>query len=793
MSGGWLARRPCFWAALIAAAAIGLTDQFSLPALIWVGLAAAGCLALPTRLRILGVIATVAAPFGALCAAVQRPAGAPQFTDGAPIALRGVVANLLPAAGERQRVVFAARERRVVDQWVPDHSRYGVVLNVPMAEGELAEISGRIEIPLPASNPAGYDARHAWLQRGVRYVVQLRPAGYRLIGKVPQSNWQHLAESLRGRILELNRRTLSPEAAYIANSFLVGDRATPDPDLAQEVQDTFRESGTLHLLVVSGTQVSLVLWAFLWLGGRWWQARYVVWALGLGALAFFHAITSGDASISRAALGGCLMVGALVCLRRLDGENGLGAAALVLLALNPFTLWDIGAQLSFAAVWSLFRVAPALEAALVPSTPNPWQAPEGVLRSLRVGGARLLASCIAAHLATAPLLAYHFQTASWSAVLANICIALLATAFMFVALAHVGLASLGMLWLTGVTEANARALYGWAKLFAAPPLGVVSVYPPPLWLLPLCFGLLVIASLRAKERGWVVGTLVTLTAMLVVSERMPAPPPSSPTVRAVDIGQGDAVLLQGIDGSNVLVDTGPPASGIGLVRTLRALRVGSLDALLVSHAHLDHIGGFPALAESLPPKLLLYQQGIADSEGWRGVHAIAAHAGIRLVPASAGDRIRIRQTTLSMLGPLPGTERDSENEESLVARWESGGARVLLTGDIGTGSEQSLLAWGTDLNADLLKIGHHGSNGSTSLELLAAVHPRLAVLSCGRHNRFGHPGEGALERLRLSGVPVFRTDQSGMVTIRLQPSNPVVETFLPVATPAERKLAVGPR
>jgi beta-lactamase superfamily II metal-dependent hydrolase len=252
-------------------------------------------------------------------------------------------------------------------------------------------------------------------------------------------------------------------------------------------------------------------------------------------------------------------------------------------------------------------------------------------------------------------------------------------------------------------------------------------------------------------------------------------------VRAIDIGQGDAVLLQGTDGSNVLVDTGPPAAGSTLVRTLRALRVGSLDALLVSHAHLDHVGGFPALAEAFPPKVLIYQEGIADSEGWRGVQATAAHTGVRLLPAAAGDRFRVRETTLTMLGPLADAARESENEESLVARWESGGARVLLTGDIGTASEQSLLTWGTDLNADLLKVGHHGSNGSTSLDLLAAVHPRLAVLSCGRRNRFGHPGQSALERLQLSGVPVLRTDQSGMVTIHLGPGQPVVETFLPTS------------
>lgn len=787
LEGHWFARRPCFWAALLAMTAIWTTDRFSLPPLAWMALAVMGCLTLPTRFRLVGALVAVTALFGSLTTVALHPANDPVWAENAPLALRGEVIAVLPPSGDRQRVIFAARERRVGAQWVLDGTRYGAVLGDAVAAGDLAEVNGRVERPLPPSNPSGYDARHAWLRRGVRYVVQVRPEGYHVLGQAPHSPWQRLATHARQRILTLNRATLSPEVAYVANNFLVGDRGTPDPDVATEVQDAFRDSGTLHLLVVSGTQVSLVLWAFLWLGQRCWRVRYLLWTLGLGALAFFYAVTDGDASISRAAVVGGLVIGALACLRRVDGENCLGAAALALLILNPFTLWDVGAQLSFVAVWSLIRVAPAVEAALAP----PAAKTPGVLHLFWTGAVRVLASCAAAHLATAPLLAYHFQSSAWSAIPANVCIALLASVFMFVALAHVALAHLGTPVVTGIVEAIAHALYGWAKFFAAPPLGAAYVFPPSLWLLALCLGLLVLAALRAKDRGWVIGSLATLVGLLLLSERTLSPPPAAPTVRAIDIGQGDAVLLQGPDGSNVLVDTGPPAAGSTLVRTLRALRIGSLDALLVSHAHLDHVGGFPSLAEAFPPKVLIYQDGIANSEGWRNVQATAAHARVRLLPAAAGDRFRMRDTTLTMLGPLSNAH-ESENEESLVARWESGGARVLLTGDIGAASEQSLLAWGTDLNADLLKVGHHGSNGSTSLDLLAAVHPRLAVLSCGRRNRFGHPGQDVLERLQLSGVPVLRTDQSGMVTVRLQRGGPAVETFLatsPDQPPQKRTVA----
>lgn len=775
MAGYWFARRPCFWGAVIALLAVWATDRFSIPASAWAGVALAGCLTLPTRLRVMGAVLAVAALFGSLCGTVRQPPGSPALRDYAPITLRGEVVALLPGAGERRRIIVRARERRTRDGWVADRSRYGVTLAEPAVTGELAELSGRVEVPLPPTDPGGYDARHAWLQHGVLYVVRLRPSGYRVIGKVPPSPWRHWASAARDRVWQANRRTLSPEAAHIANSFLLGDGETPDPDLAGEVEESFRGSGTLHLLVVSGTQVGLVLWAFLWLAGRCWPGRYLFWLLGLGALAFFHAATSGDPSISRAAIVGCLVVGALACGRRVDGENCLGAAALILLLLNPFTLWNVGAQLSFAAVWSLIRVAPALESALLPAELEPAAT---VVRRLRISATRLLAGCVAAHLATAPLLAYHFHTASWSAVPANLCVALLASSFMFVALAHALLAQFGLLLLAPLAEGNARALHGWAGFFATPPLGMGSIYPPPGWLLPIYVVLLLLVSGGRKHREVVAGAACLLLATLFLSERLPAAAPAAPTVCALDIGQGDAVLLQGADGSNVLVDTGPPASGKTLVRALRALRLPALDALLISHAHLDHVGGFPELAEAFPPAQVLYDAGIAGAEEWRTVRATAEHLGIRLVPAAAGDRFHLRQSLLTILGPAPDDPRSSANEESLVARWDSGGARVLLTGDIGIGSEQRLLRWGPELRAELLKVGHHGSNGSTSPELLQAVQPRLAVLSCGRHNRFGHPGAAALARLREAGVPLLRTDEAGMVTIRLPARGPEVTTFL---------------
>ncbi|MGV3720088.1 MAG: DNA internalization-related competence protein ComEC/Rec2 [Actinomycetota bacterium] len=772
----WFERRPCAWAALAAAGAVWLTYVNSTPAIVWIVCSVLGGGAALLGLRRAGALLAMASVYGILTAlAIGGMAAGPR--EGAPITIRGRVEHARPAAEGRTRLVVKASAQRAETGWAESGSRYGAMVDGAATAGDLVEVSGRVETPLPATNPGGFDSRVAWLRHGVGRLIHVRAGGYTRLGAAPRSAWGALAARLRAHVLAMNRRTLSPEAAVIANNFLVGDDAGADAEITEDVKSVFRESGTLHLLVVSGTQVSLVALTFVWVGWRFQRLRYVFWALGLVALALFHAITEGDASVSRAAVMGAVLVGALLFSRRPDGENCLGLAALALLAINPFALLDVGAQLSFAAVWSLVRVAPAVTRLLGPPKLDGAPREGDLMRGYWSAGAHVAGACIAAHLATAPILALHFQTSSWSGLAANLCISILAGSFITLAILHTVLASLGIPLLTWLTETNAAALHGWAGYFATPPLGTYGVFPPPLWLLPASFAVLLLAGLP-KSRSWITAAaLASVTAVLLLSERLPATPPSAPTLRAIDIGQGDAVLLQGTDGSNVLCDAGTPAAGRSLVRALRGLRVGQLDAVLLSHAHADHVGGLKELLAEAPPRLLIHGEELEQAENWPEIELMAAQAGVRRLVVAAGDRVRLRHSALTVLGPLPDAEA-TDNEESLVARWDSDGARVLLTGDIGQQSERGLLRWGEEVRADVLKVAHHGSNGSSAPELLKAVGPRYAVISCGRNNRFGHPSLEALARIETASVPIARTDLGGMVTVRLRPGGPEVEKFL---------------
>lgn len=215
----------------------------------------------------------------------------------------------------------------------------------------------------------------------------------------------------------------------------------------------------------------------------------------------------------------------------------------------------------------------------------------------------------------------------------------------------------------------------------------------------------------------------------------------------LDVGQGDAALLILPTGQRIMIDTGTRESGEAILSHLAKWDVNALDLVILSHAHSDHAGGLPILAEAMPIGGVLYD----------GEPPTDCHLPMRQV--SAGDRFSIGEVEFSILGPL--SEKDSENR-SLILRIDYGVRSFLFMGDAESDEEQALLEKApTLLNADLLKVGHHGAETSSTEAFLSAVHPEIAVISSSADNPFGHPSPTVLDRLKTSDCMVYRTDRQG--------------------------------
>lgn len=262
-----------------------------------------------------------------------------------------------------------------------------------------------------------------------------------------------------------------------------------------------------------------------------------------------------------------------------------------------------------------------------------------------------------------------------------------------------------------------------------------------------------------------------------------------------DIGQGDSTLIVSPTGKRVLIDGGPPEAGERLVGYLAARRIGSIDLVILTHPHADHLGGLKRVVGAVPIKLFIDAAYPSNSPGYTGLLNALAARGVAVKQAAAGRQIDLGGgALLTFLGPptpwLAHTRSDI-NANSVVARltWQS--RTALFTGDSEPETERWLLSerGAGALRAELLKVAHHGGRFSSTAAFLQAVAPRIAVISVGAGNDYGHPTPEALTRLAAIGARVLRTDLSGEVTVRSRDGQPW--TVQPARSGSSAQVAQG--
>ena len=231
----------------------------------------------------------------------------------------------------------------------------------------------------------------------------------------------------------------------------------------------------------------------------------------------------------------------------------------------------------------------------------------------------------------------------------------------------------------------------------------------------------------------------------------------------LDVGQGDAILLQQND-DTMLIDTGDNGMENQLLQQLKTLNVTQLDVLVCTHYHADHIGGAAEVLQNLTVDRVLLPSGSATTQTYEDMLDVIDQKGIPTSFPKIGYTGKLGEADYQVVGPEQG-EDDNQNNNSLMIRFQFGSASFLFTGDAEATEEADTLAAGYDVQADVLKVGHHGSSTSTSDAFLQAVHPVCAVISCGAGNDYGHPHQETLDKLSAAGVTVYRTDLSGAITV----------------------------
>jgi competence protein ComEC len=590
--------------------------------------------------------------------------------------------------------------------------------------------------------------------------------------------WQNAVDRARTHARRRIDATFAPLAAPLARALVLGEN-----DLDPDDGTAFKQSGLMHLLAVSGTHLvfAVVLLvrclAFVavrveWIAARI-DARRIASALGALLALLYADFSGGSGSAWRAAwmLAASLLVHAIG--RHVRATRPLAISLVVGAIVDPLAAFDLSFLLSAAATTGLLTVGRSLgeRASRLSSTP---------VRHIAQG----LAATVSAMVPCAPLLAVLSPELTVAGIAANVIAAPVGEiAALPICLVHsllsgvpslergaalVGSGALLAVRAVARTSASMRAL-----AFAVPA-------PGPWHFVLLAVGGVGIAlasgrvglSARAHRALWLGATLFGL-AVVEWSVRRAARP-GELRITAIDVGQGDSLLVDFPDGQVLLLDGGgfvgspiDPGQRI-LLPLLRARRRSAVDVVVLSHPHPDHFGGLvSALPHFAVGEFWDTGQGAREGAGPKYAELLSGLAA-RRVPIQRPDALCGKprwfgQVRVDVLAPCPDfVAHRGANDNSFVLRITYGHRRALLVGDTELTEESQLVSrWGTELATDLLKVGHHGSRTSSGEAFLAHARPKVALISCGTRNRYAHPHVEALERLTRAGALILRVDRSG--------------------------------
>ena len=668
--------------------------------------------------------------------------------------------------------------------------------------GQAVCLQGTLALPEEPGNPGEFHRLRYERARKIDYYLE----DTSLLEKGEEySPFRKMLAQTRESCLGLLRRILPRREAGILGAMLLGDKS----GVEQEVKDWYQYAGISHVMAISGLHITLLgmgIWKLL----GFFRIPMVPSALaGILALAVYGIWIGSGASALRAILMFTVLMGARVTGRSYDLLSALSLAAVLLLLDNPDVVYDSGFQLSFTAVLGVGAVAPV------------FQKKEGkglmgrICKALRPG--------VILWLTTLPVVLAAFSQVSLAGIFWNLLVIPLVPAILVsgIAAMAVGAFHVGAGSVAGIPAWALLKLYEFTgQVTEKMPAGMWTPGQPQWWRILLYYllgGILLAEAVYRKrkerqekiqiklqnkpqkkpqkkpqEKGGETGgasyrgrgrALWRTAAVFLMLLTMGFRPRWGMQITMIDVGQGDAILA-GADGVWSLVDGGSSSrSQVGtyvIWPYLKSQGITRLDAVFVTHPDADHINGIEELLVLADGgglrigRLFLPEWMQEDEDGLR-LCALARQAGASCTFLKRGDQIRQGKIRMTVLHPQAKERWEDPNSGSLVLSWEYGEIRGLFMGDLPSEEEKKLLALVEP--CDFLKVGHHGSSGSSSEEFLAGADPEAALISCGLDNRYGHPGWEAVKRLEAQGCALFRTDTMGAVTLTARKGKLCVSCF----------------
>ena len=637
--------------------------------------------------------------------------------------------------------------------------------NCPYEYGDILKIKGKLEKPVKQKNFGEFNYE-LYLARG-KIFTYLNIWQERNIWKIGEDNSNYLSSfslSARDKIKEVTKQILPQPYNYLLIGMLLGEKGFIPPDL----KEVFAEAGIMHILAVSGLHVGIIAFALAALLNMLRLPKKLKLFTLVLILLIYASITGYRPSVLRATIMFIMLIGGKLINRDRNLNISLFFAAFLILLLNPLTLYDAGFLLSFIVTFFIINLSPILQE---------------LYSKIIVWIKTPLAISTAAWIGIFPLSAYYFNKVSIISIVSNIFIipltgiaVILGFVTFFIGLLSIPLAGV-------IANINYLVLYLItlaAKSFSLLPFAFAYVAQPSIVMIVLyyltVFFIIEIfykknLSPETKKRA----VFITLSVILLIIIVQVFYLPDNLKVNFINVGEGDCILIEAPNKINILIDGGgTPQSnfdvgGKTVIPYLRRKGIDTINLLVLTHPHLDHLEGLLPVIKEFKVDMVLDSGLISDLQEYKEFISTIQEKGIPYHLAKAGDNfIFSNNLEIFLLNPLYNADfyNDSDfNNASIVIKLFYKNTDFLFTGDIEEATEKKLLIWQNILQSDVLKVSHHGSATSTNSEFLDKVNPMIAAITVGKNN-FGHPSQKVIERLEDKNIKIYRTDEDGTIIVR---------------------------
>ena len=637
--------------------------------------------------------------------------------------------------------------------------------------GDHISLSGRLSEAPGKRNPGEFDYK-MYLKINSIYKT-FYANGYENVFVISKNEldpvYRYAVFPVKKFVLKTIDKNYSGDEAAFLKGLITGERS----DISKEMKDTFVNAGVMHLIAVSGLNVAYIIISITLILSLFRFSLILRVIVTIAFLIFYCLFTGNSASIVRASIMGILVLAAFVMERRINFYNLIGIAAMLILIYDTNKLFDAGFILSFSATVSMAVFLRKFESLYL----NKFKELNIKGKKITLLLAALFFTSLSAQIGTIPITANYFEKISLISLVANIAAVPLSNLSLAIGFLQMAVAGFSDHLSSVISEVNNLLLYVqlfFIKWCASLDFAYIRISNFNITDI-VCYYLIILILLTVNEKRKILFSIMLCLIIICGKYIYDLDLSKKLRVSFLDVGQGDCSVIQTPDGKIILVDCGRTSfiSNSGeraIAPYLRRIGTDRIDLLIITHLHLDHIGGINYLLENFEIGRIIESGQKFPTSFTNTMDSLIKVKNIPRQTVRAGDFIdEMKDLRLYFLFPdnkfvnsSGNTIGNNLNNGSVAFILKFRETEVFFTGDIEKESERFLCDVYSDfLKTDVLKVAHHGSITSTTIPFIIRNKPAYAVISCGMYNKFKHPSDIVLNRLEKSGSKIFRTDLAG--------------------------------